>query len=133
MSKALSDFLNYFNQEQSRYPWQLTTESAEAIAPRVKAELSQEEEADLQERSNRFLMNLDTLLGEAKENVAKQTMDTLLSRLEQWLPRQQCLDVVKICQAEACQAMGCRSLTQHAQERFLQNSNVRVLLWPSRP
>ena len=100
MSKALSDFLNYFNQEQSRYPWQLTTESAETIAERVEDELSQEEEADLQERSNRFFMSLDTLLGEAQKDIVTQTIDTLLSRLEQWLPRQQCLDVVKICQAK---------------------------------
>ena len=97
MSKALSDFLNYFDQDQHQYPWELTVET---IAPEIKAELSEEETSDLQERSDRFFASLGTLLGTEQSIVNTQTIDVLLEHLSQLLPREQCLNVVKICQAK---------------------------------
>lgn len=97
MSKALRDFLNYFGQEQDPYPWALTTE---AIAPDLEMSLSPEEEADLDERSERFFASLETLSPSEPAKVTSKTLDNLLSRLSQWLPQDQCTNVVKICQAQ---------------------------------
>lgn len=107
MSNALNDFLSYFEQDVSQnqppYPWALT---AEAIAPELESEIrvSPEEEADLNGRSERFFASLTTLVDAEAGRTIATTVDELLTRLSQWLPRERCLEIVKICQAKCLMA-----------------------------
>ncbi len=94
MSEAFKDFLNYFGSDQERYGWQLKDGAIAVDFDVEQVSMTEAEELDLQNRSQRFFDSLDSLLTDA----ATTTQTTLLKRLDSLLPRQQCLDILKICQ-----------------------------------
>ncbi|WP_041763314.1 hypothetical protein [[Leptolyngbya] sp. PCC 7376] len=94
MSEAFKDFLNYFEGDRQPYPWTL---NSGAIADDLERELepiSEMEEADLANRSQRFFENLEPLIQNSQGSIET----TLFTRIGNFLPRQQCLDILKICQ-----------------------------------
>ncbi|OKH12911.1 hypothetical protein NIES208_15565 [[Limnothrix rosea] IAM M-220] len=94
MSEAFKDFLNYFGSDQECYLWALKDGAIAGDLETELASITEEEQVDLQQRSQRFFESLDSLLGSQREVVST----TLLERLGGLLPRQQCLDILKICQ-----------------------------------
>ena len=96
MSEAFKDFLGYFEQDEQRYPWLLDNG---AIADDVETDLehlSAADATDLEQRSQRFFSSLDSLL----EDKSSAIETKLFARVGTYLPRQQCLDILKICQGK---------------------------------